>query len=312
MISKLFATFAIIFVVGLLCLNFTVATTTADANLLKNGGFDLGNTSHWNCSGNGVDSAGPPLFGGYELDGAAVGAPAPCSQTVSTVSGASYEISFYASTDSGSSGTGMEILVFWNRDMTLNWTSTRVCAPNNGDYTLFGPYTVTGPGHDTLTIKILNDPSSTYVDNICLLSVESGGCCVFENCSMYFHRTHLVLFIIICCCAVSYCWMMLLCCDDDDDRYLLFSLLSDYTTVISGRESFVEDICKVDIHFIFALSWARFSLSTAVVSLCVHLREQRIERLDSLGAFRQILQILKEAIFLLEKEHPLKFHPVII
>lgn len=162
---------AVVAVVLCICLS---ASTTFAQNLVNNGSFETGDFTGWTTGGNfeftQVVSGPFSAYSGAE-DGnfyvtmGPVGADGTLSQTLTTVAGAQYTLSFWF----GSVGDNPS-------DFSVSWDGTNLLSltnPNTGaNWTNF-TFQVTGTGSDTLTFAFRDDPAYLALDNISV--TENSG-----------------------------------------------------------------------------------------------------------------------------------------
>lgn len=143
------------------------APTTFAQNLVNNGSFESGDYSGWTTGGNfqftQVVSGPFSSYSGAE-DGSfystmgPVGSDATLSQTLTTVAGAQYTLSFWF----GSVGDNPS-------DFSVSWDGTSLLSlsnPNTGaNWTQF-TFQVTGTGSDTLQFAFRDDPAYLALDNV--------------------------------------------------------------------------------------------------------------------------------------------------
>jgi hypothetical protein len=154
-------------VVATLAFCLCVAAPTFAQNLITNGSFETGDFSGWTTGGNfeftQVVSGGYYVYSGAQ-DGqfyttmGPVGSDGSLSQTLSTVAGAQYNISFwFASVGDDPS----DFSVYWNGTQLLSLTN-----PNTGVNWTQYTFTATGTGSDTLTFNFMDSPEYLALDNV--------------------------------------------------------------------------------------------------------------------------------------------------
>jgi hypothetical protein len=145
-----------------------VAAPTFAQNLITNGSFETGDFSGWTTSGNWDGNTAIETGAFYDYSGAqdgnfysvwgAVGSDASISQTLTTVAGAQYTISFwFASVGDNPS------------DFSVSWDGTQLLSltnPNTGSNWTQYTFQATGTGSDTLTFTGRDDPAWMALDNI--------------------------------------------------------------------------------------------------------------------------------------------------
>ena len=167
--------FLTLLAIPLLCIALHASATpmTPITNIVNNGGFESGAFAPgWAQSGNtantGVDSFNPNT-GNFAAGFGNVGSLSILDQTLTTIVGATYDLSFFlASEDSKSAGSslidgGAQIFqVFWNGVMVFN------LGPSGPfGYTQYGASGLTVTGTSTLLeFRIQNDPSFFDLDDI--------------------------------------------------------------------------------------------------------------------------------------------------
>lgn len=135
----------------LFALSMLVASAGASANLVTNGDFSAGGTG-WTLSGN----TGYASFPGYWNDGA-VGSDAFLSQTIATIAGQLYEVSFDTSVNSGfSMAAALDGIVFATTFVSGHFDFNVVAANDNA----------------VLTFITRNDPSYNQLDNVVVNAVN--------------------------------------------------------------------------------------------------------------------------------------------
>jgi hypothetical protein len=154
-------------VVAALAICLCLAPAAFAQNLLTNGSFETGDFTGWTTGGNfgatGVTTGAFYAYSGAE-DGnfyaylGPVGSDASLSQTLTTVAGAQYTISFwFASVGDNPS----DFSVYWDGTQLLSLTN-----PNTGSNWTQYTFTGTGTGSDTLTFNFRDDPAYMALDNV--------------------------------------------------------------------------------------------------------------------------------------------------
>jgi hypothetical protein len=144
------------------------AATLSAGSLVVNGGFETGDFTGWTQGGNTGFMGVSDEFaysGDYGAYFGAEGSDGSLSQTLTTVVGTSYTLSFWLENDG--SGTN-DFSVSWDGYTLLpNWTD----ADSFGytEYTFSG---LIGTGSDTLTFTARNDPGFYGLDDV---SVSTGS-----------------------------------------------------------------------------------------------------------------------------------------
>src|SRR5215469_11149603 len=155
--------------IGALALCVCLGATTAFAqNLVTNGSFETGDFTGWTLGGNNdgntyVTSGAFYAYSGAE-DGTfyavfgSVGSDITVSQTLSTVAGAQYTVSFWFASVGDSPS-----------DFSASWDGTPLLSlsnPNTGSNWTQFTFQVTGTGSDTLTFAGRDDPEWMALDNV--------------------------------------------------------------------------------------------------------------------------------------------------
>ena len=155
-----------------LCVCVSAPTTFAQ-NLLTNGSFETGDFTGWTTGGNFeftqvvsgayYDYTGAQ-DGTYYMTGGPVSTDGTLSQTLSTVAGAQYNISFwFASVGDDPS----DFSVYWDGTQLLSLTN-----PNTGSNWTQYTFTGTGTGSDTLLFSFRDDPAYVALDNVSVTEVQ--------------------------------------------------------------------------------------------------------------------------------------------
>ena len=143
-------------------------------NLVVNGGFETGDFTGWTETQNLGATFVSPSYAHSGNDGAALGAVGSdnsLAQTLSTVAGATYDVSFdhMYRPDAGPVG---DFSVLWDGNAIYSQDSTNPPSPQN--WTQYD-FTVTGTGSDTLTFLSRQDPSYQGLDDVSVTQVSSSG-----------------------------------------------------------------------------------------------------------------------------------------
>lgn len=163
------------------------ASATPITNIVNNGGFETGDFTGWTQSGNtdftGVDM-GAENSGSYGAFFGPVGTLGYLAQTLNTVAGMSYDLSFFLSNTGGGGesispirpGGGpvtQEFQVFWNGALIFS-------IPPNADPSTYTQFNLTGlmatAGTTELRFGFRNDPGFWLLDDVVagLPSVPEG------------------------------------------------------------------------------------------------------------------------------------------
>ena len=155
-----------------------VSALGAPLNLVTNGGFEIGNLTGWTLGGNDYYSTVPPqaeIFitssyfgtpdthsGQYAIALGSVGLDGTLSQTIQTIPGQQYTLSFWLENEQTSSTDNFTVT--WDGQTLLALTS----APAEG-YTLY-TYTVTATGSNSLLeFAARQDPSQWNLDDVSVI-----------------------------------------------------------------------------------------------------------------------------------------------
>jgi hypothetical protein len=159
----------------------------ASADLIINGDFETGDFTGWTTGANSFPETivFSPVHGGTHAAQIAgfSSNPNTLSQTVSTISGQTYDLSFWRDVTNGGA----------TNFLTLSWDGHQFFSELNvGDSNGYQQFSVNvvGNGSDTLLFTCANDPAFTYLDDVSLTSVSavpepsstallvSGGICM--------------------------------------------------------------------------------------------------------------------------------------
>jgi hypothetical protein len=154
-------------------LNFQFITASVQsAPLVQNGGFETGNFSFWSLSGNTVGSSvtSSGLFthsGDYGAYFGPYSSPGYLSQTLATVPGQTYRLSFWLENESGAGPNVFSVT--WNGSTLFNQTNLPALAWSNYVYIV----TATGSGTG-LQFGFRNDPSLFGLDDVSVTPIDAG------------------------------------------------------------------------------------------------------------------------------------------
>jgi len=144
-----------------------LAPATFAQNLVTNGSFETGDFTGWTTGGNFEDSS--VTFGGfYDYTGAQdgtwyavlgpVGSDGTLSQTLTTVAGAQYTVSFWLASVGDDPS---DFSAYWNSTQLLSLSD-----PNTGSNWTQYTFTALGTGSDTLSFSFRDDPAYIGLDNV--------------------------------------------------------------------------------------------------------------------------------------------------
>ena len=139
-----------------------IFATSANANLVNNGGFETGDFSDWTLSGN-VGGGGigvAPLIEHSGKYGAYFGAPGSqtfLTQILATTAGASYDLSFWLENNGGSPNL---FTVSWNGNVIYGLANA-----NAFDWTQFSFNVTANSASTPLVLGFQQDPSYFHLDD---------------------------------------------------------------------------------------------------------------------------------------------------
>jgi hypothetical protein len=155
-------------IVGLLVAAAASSASAADTNLVKNGDFETGTFAYWTQSGNGTyDSLG--TLGGphnYIWYNGAVGSMAFIEQSIATVVGQSYTLSFDLNATSLEAASPLNKVKVSFGDDLVPFARTNFNLPTWTHYTITG--LVADSSTSVLKFGSRNDPGYNSFDNITL------------------------------------------------------------------------------------------------------------------------------------------------
>lgn len=148
------------------------ASPATAAELIANGGFEAGDFAGWTVTGSDTDYIG--VGGGWVNSGnyaayfGSVGSISSISQSLSTVAGQSYEISFYL--QNGVSGTNSFDVFFGGGPAAISYDSL-----GQTPWTRLSFSTIATAADTLLQFSFRNDPSLFYLDDVSVTSAGLGG-----------------------------------------------------------------------------------------------------------------------------------------
>jgi hypothetical protein len=145
----------------------------ADTELLQNGGFETGDFSFWNATGNSsFDTvSGGVLYthsGLYGAEMGAIGSPGFISQTVPTTVGGAYLLSLWLDSPDGEGPNEFEVL--WNGNIVIDSTNLPAIGWTNFQVALTATVSST-----TLQLGFEDDASFLGLDDVSLKPLDSPG-----------------------------------------------------------------------------------------------------------------------------------------
>ena len=141
-------------------------TTPSYANLVENGGFETGDFTGWteDPANTGNFVGGDPHSGSFSAFDGSIRGLDVISQSVATLGGAGYNLSFWMKSADGEIPGGTEFLVKWDANVILDLKPV----PNQG-YTEYNFFVTAQPGGgDTLTFGLRNEGYYTQLDDVSL------------------------------------------------------------------------------------------------------------------------------------------------
>lgn len=162
--------------VALAAIAFCGAGSLRAQNIVTNPGFESGDFSPgWTLTASPSGALtqvdlNNPHSGFFELDGQQFDDFDSISQSLTTVAGRSYDLSFWlASVDGGGVGTTLEFRVWWNGVIVLDRTND----PHDLPYTqVFVPSLVATGSSTALRFDIRNDPGAYFLDDVSVVAPQ--------------------------------------------------------------------------------------------------------------------------------------------
>lgn len=149
----------------LICATALLLPAAASANIVYNGGFELGDFTGWILSGNpipGIVDTSNPHSGNYAADLDAAGSPGYIEQSLPTTPGTQYTLTYYLDSDGG---TPSEFLT--QIDNTTLFDQRDIPGQN---YTHYAFSFQAAKATTDLKFGFQDDPGSLYLDDISVTS----------------------------------------------------------------------------------------------------------------------------------------------
>lgn len=157
---------------GALAALVLVASPATAAELVLNGGFETGDFAGWNVTGSNTNytwvGGGWVNSGKYAAYFGPVGSIGSISQSLSTVAGQSYEISFYL--QNGVAGTNSFDVFFGGGPAVINYDNLGATPWTRLSFT-----TVATAADTLLQFSFRNDPALFYLDDVSVRSIGLEG-----------------------------------------------------------------------------------------------------------------------------------------
>lgn len=153
------------------CSMFSFAS---NVELVTNGGFETGDFTGWTVGGNCGSfcnvTTNNPHTGNFAAQLGPVGSDGTLSQTLNTVAGATYTITFWLAVDPG---VPNDFTAMFDGDVLLSFTNLNL--PNGLPYTEF-QFTEVAPTNSTvLEFSFRDDPAFMYLDDVSVFGPAGGG-----------------------------------------------------------------------------------------------------------------------------------------